>query len=412
MKSRTTSHKVIIADLAPAMQKERDFDLVCFSHLRWDFVFQRPQHLLTRCARERRVFFIEEPVWVDGSMGFDVQNRDDGLRVVTPHLPDGLSSEVATSAVMRELVTRLFEEHDIHDYMFWYYTPMALSFTQHLSPIASVYDCMDELSAFKGADSRLAEFERELFKKVDLVFTGGQSLYEAKQSQHHSVHAMPSSIDRQHFAQARSHLVEPSDQQKIPHPRLGFFGVIDERFDIPLLEALARRKPEWNFVMIGPIVKIDPETLPRHKNIHYLGAKKYDELPAYIAGWDIALLLFARNDSTRFISPTKTPEYLAAGKPVISTSIADVVRPYGELGLVQIADDPKEFIEAAERCLERKGADHEWLHKVDSFLANISWDHTWRRMSTLMDGAVKKSQVKSKSRSAINLNSQTAGATL
>jgi UDP-galactopyranose mutase len=412
MKNGKSSNIIKQATKSPQGQSNgNDFDVVCFSHLRWDFVFQRPQHLLTRCARERRVFFVEEPVWVNESMSLDVQHRGDGLTVVVPRLPEGLSSEVATTAVMKELMTRLFAEQGIENYLFWYYTPLALKFTQHLSPIASIYDCMDELSAFKGADSRLADYERELFKQVDLVFTGGQSLYEAKQNQHHSVYAFPSSIDRKHFAQARNGSLEPADQQLIPHPRLGFFGVIDERFDIALLDALARRKPDWQFVMIGPVVKIDSGSLPRHANIHYLGSKKYDELPAYLSGWDIALLLFARNDSTRFISPTKTPEYLAAGKPVISTSITDVIRPYGELGLVKIADHPDQFIEAAERYLSEPGND-QWMTRVDSYLSTMSWDQTWRQMSTLIEAAIKRRELKQQTRSMINPKPQSVSATV
>jgi UDP-galactopyranose mutase len=247
---------------------------------------------------------------------------------------------------------------------------------------------MDELAAFKGADSELPEFEKQLFQHVDLVFTGGQSLYEAKNNSHPAVHAFPSSIDVAHFGKARTITTDPSDQGDIPHPRLGFFGVIDERFDIDLLDSMARKRPDWHFVMIGPVVKIHPDSLPKHANIHYLGPKKYDKLPAYLAGWDIALLLFARNESTRFISPTKTPEYLAAGKPVISTSIRDVVRPYGELGLVQIADSPDDFIPAAERALAKSENDAEWLGRVDDFLANISWDKTWQQMSDLIDQAI------------------------
>ena len=364
-------------------------DLVCFSHLRWDFVYQRPQHLLSRCARKRRVFFVEEPIFGNCSMRLDVREADPGVHVVVPHLPEGLRSEVAINAVMKEMTRQLFLEYDINDYVFWYYTPMALSFTDHFSPVASVYDCMDELSAFKGAHSRLPLLEKELFRKVDLVFTGGQSLYEAKRNQHPAVHAFPSSIDAAHFGKARKMSSDPEDQAHIPHPRLGFFGVIDERFDIELLDQIASRRPEWNFVMIGPIVKIDPASLPKHSNIHYLGGKKYSELPDYLAGWDIALLLFARNESTRFISPTKTPEYLAAGKPTISTSIRDVVRPYGELKLVEIADTADEFIAAAEKLLTETGKT-EWLNRVDAFLENISWDKTWAEMSDLIDEAIEK----------------------
>jgi UDP-galactopyranose mutase len=367
-------------------------DLVCFSHLRWDFVYQRPQHLLTRCARDRRVFFVEEPMFGTGSMRLDVTERDGGVRVVVPHLPEGLRSEVATTAVLKEMVRRLFLEQGIGEYVFWYYTPMALSFTKHFSPIASIYDCMDELSAFKGAHSRLVDFEQELFRRVDLVFTGGQSLYEAKCDAHPAVHAFPSSIDVSHFGKARTIAVDPQDQAAIPRPRLGFFGVIDERFDIELLDAVARQRPDWQFVMIGPVVKIHPDTLPKHPNIHYLGSKKYLELPGYLAGWDIALLLFARNESTRFISPTKTPEYLAAGKPVISTSIRDVVRPYSDLNLVRIADTPIAFIRAAEDFMAADGNNSEWLNRVDDFLAGISWDKTWGQMSDLISETIETKQ--------------------
>lgn len=364
-------------------------DLICFSHLRWDFVFQRPQHLLTRCAKQRRVFFIEEPVYCNGSMRFDVREAEGGVHVVVPQLPDGLRSEIAINAVMKEMTRQLMIDHDISEYVFWYYTPMALTFTDQFNPIATIYDCMDELSAFKGAHSLLPQLEKKLFRCADLVFTGGQSLYEVKCKQHHSVYAFPSSIDKKHFGKARNAVADPDDQAHIPHPRLGFFGVIDERFDAELLDQVAAKRPDWNFVMIGPVVKIDPAFLPQRSNIFYLGSKKYDELPQYLAGWDIALLLFARNESTRFISPTKTPEYLAAGKPVISTSITDVVRPYGQLKLVEIADHPDEFIQAAEKILSATDRS-EWLARVDAFLEDVSWDKTWAQMSDLIDSVVDK----------------------
>ena len=387
-------------------------DLVCFSHLRWDFVYQRPQHLLSRCARERRVFFVEEPVFGNSSMRLDVREADEGVHVVVPHLPDGLRSEIAINAVMKEMTRQLFLDHDINEYVFWYYTPMALSFTDRFNPLASVYDCMDELSAFKGANSKLPALEKRLFQHVDLVFTGGQSLYEAKLGQHANVYAFPSSIDASHFRKARNAVRDPEDQSHIPHPRLGFFGVIDERFDIELLKQVATKRPDWQFIIIGPVVKIHPDTLPKLSNIHYLGSKKYNELPDYLAGWDIALLLFARNDSTRFISPTKTPEYLAAGKPVISTSIRDVVRPYGELKLVEITDTADEFIAAAEKILSQssRAARSEWLAKVDAFLENISWDKTWAQMSELIDEVIRRRRPARSASLPLNRLSQRAGA--
>jgi UDP-galactopyranose mutase len=360
-------------------------DLVCFSHLRWDWVYQRPQHLLKRCAAERRVFYVEEPVRDNGSVRLDVREKENGLRVVTPILPGGLSSPIAQTAVLSSLLQTFFSEHQIHEYVLWYYTPMALDFTKNLNPLAVIYDCMDELSAFKGAPESLRFQELELLNRADVVFTGGHSLYEAKRNKHPFVHAFPSSIDREHFMQARTPTVDPEDQARIAHPRLGFFGVIDERFDTALIDATAAARPSWQFVMVGPVTKIAPEALPQRPNIHYLGPKTYDELPRYIAGWDVALMPFAINEATRYISPTKTPEYLAAGKPVVSTPIADVIKPYGKLDLVRIARTPEEFIAAIEQSLKPEATSNKWLQRVDQFLADISWDQTWAEMSALID---------------------------
>ncbi|MET0649745.1 MAG: glycosyltransferase family 1 protein [Pyrinomonadaceae bacterium] len=360
-------------------------DLVCLSHLRWDFVYQRPQHLLTRFANARRVFFVEEPLFGDWQPHLDITPRGDGLHVVVPRVPQGLGAEAAET-VQKRLLDQLFEERGIGDHVLWYYTPMALAWTRHLKPLATVYDCMDELSAFRGAPPALREREAELFRRADLVFTGGQSLYEAKRGQHHAVYAFPSSIDAPHFAQARAASGDPEDQAGIPRPRLGFFGVIDERMDIALLDAVAAARPDWHLVLVGPVVKIEESELPRRQNIHYLGGKTYDELPSYIAGWDVALMPFARNESARFISPTKTPEYLAAGKPVVSTSIRDVVRPYGEMGLVRVADTPSEFVVCVEQSLAEDTAAR--MGEVDAFLSQTSWDRTWGRMSELIEDVV------------------------
>jgi glycosyltransferase involved in cell wall biosynthesis len=253
-----------------------------------------------------------------------------------------------------------------------------MPFSRHLDRAVTVYDCMDELSAFAGAPQGLRDAERALMGAADVVFTGGHSLYEAKRSLHPNVHPLPSSVDVAHFARARRVSREPGDQAAIPAPRLGFFGVIDERFDRELIDAVAAARPDWNFVLIGPVVKIDPAMLPRRANIHYLGSKAYRELPDYMAGWKVALLPFARNASTRYISPTKTPEYLAAGLPVVSTSIRDVVRPYGDRGLVRIADTPEAFVVAIDAAMREDAGVR--LEAVDAFLSQASWEMTWTRM--------------------------------
>ncbi|HEV2148090.1 MAG TPA: glycosyltransferase family 1 protein [Longimicrobiaceae bacterium] len=362
-------------------------DLVCLSHLRWDFVYQRPQHLLSRFARERRVFFVEEPLYDTDTPYLAVDSRADGLHVVVPHLVRGRWSEA--EGTQRELLDTLLREHRVSEYLLWYYTPMALPFTDHLEPLATVYDCMDELSAFRGAPPAMLEHEAELLRRADLVFTGGQSLYEAKRDRHPGVHLFPSSIDAAHFARARNGAPDLPAQAALPHPRLGFFGVIDERMDLELLAGVADARPDWQLVMVGPVVKIDAADLPRRPNLHFPGGADYAELPAWIAGWDVALIPFARNESTRFVSPTKTPEYLAAGKPVVSTPIRDVVRPYGDAGLVRIAGTVPEFVAAVEAALEESPeARREWLERVDAFLAGSSWDLTWRGMVERIDEVV------------------------
>ncbi len=361
--------------------KGNNRDVVCLSHLRWNFVFQRPQHLMTRFGRDRRVFFFEEPVF-DAEISELRIARDQNVYVCVPHLPHRLAPGATTSEVKR-LLHDLQASFDIDRPIIWYYTPMALEIARDIPASAIVFDCMDELSAFRGAPPELIRLEAELLNRADLVFTGGQSLYEAKRRRHRRVFAFPSSVDVPHFATARQGTTDPNDQTAIPHPRLGFFGVVDERMDLQLLDAVAAARPDWHLVILGPCVKIDPATLPRRGNIHYLGMKKYEELPAYLSGWDVALLPFAKNESTRFISPTKTPEYLAAGCPVVSTSVRDVVRPYGEQELVSIADTAEDFVAATERWLA--GAPAGWRQRVDRFLSQMSWDCTWSEMSVLID---------------------------
>lgn len=362
-------------------------DLLVLSHLRWDFVYQRPQHLLSRASRTRRVFFWEEALPTPGEPRLEVMQRLPQLWVVRPYLPNELEND-PREEFKAGLVRQFLSDQNVDKFVAWYYTPWALRFTRELTPIVTVYDCMDELSMFKGANPHLRAIELELFRRADVVFTGGPSLFEAKRLQHHSVHLFPSSIDVRHFEQARQSTQEPADQVGIPHPRLGFFGVIDERMDLQLIGEVARLRPDWHLVLVGPMVKIDPEAAPVAPNIHYLGSKPYDLLPQYLAGWDVALMPFARNESTRFISPTKTPEYLAGGRPVVSTSIRDVVRPYGERGLVQIADTPEETIAAVIAALGQTPQKRAtWLSRVDDFLKGNSWDRTWSEMDELIQAA-------------------------
>ncbi len=376
---------------------EEQPSLIVFSHLRWHFVTQRPQHLLSRASLTRAVYFWEEAFVHDaedhsfatpvgGVLEFLSVEESAAVTVIRPHF---LLGEDVVAGQAR-LLDQMIAERAMASFDRWYYTPMAFGFSAHLAahPAAgvTVYDCMDELSAFLGAPAELMERERQLFRAADVVFTGGQSIYEAKRSHHANVHAFPSSIELSHFAQARVAGEDPADQAAIPHPRAGFFGVLDERLDVQLVSEMAQMRPHVHFVYLGPVVKIDPATLPQAANVHYLGGKSYRELPRYLAGWDVALLPFAMNESTRYISPTKTPEYLAAGKRVVSTPIHDVVIAYGKPGLVEIGADANEFVAALDRALS-VGEDAEWSARVARKLAESSWDRTWAAMLGEMNAA-------------------------
>lgn len=364
--------------------------LLCLSHLRWNFVFQRPHHLLTRAAQDYRVVFMEESIAVaDGSdlPRLDLWYTAENVLIARPVLPHGLdlsATEAIQRALLDKLLAQLDAEYNSRLAVLWFYTPMALPFARHLDAATIVYDCMDELSMFRSAPPRLLPLEQQLLDRADLVFTGGRSLYAAKRDRHPSVHLFPSSVDVAHFAPARLGLSEPADQSNIGYPRLGYFGVIDERLDQSLIDGIAKLRPDWQIIMLGPTAKVDPADLPRRPNLHWLGGRPYDTLTNYLSGWDVGLMPFALNEATRFISPTKTPEFLAAGVPVISTAVQDVVHDYGEIGLVDIAADAAGFVAAAERVMARPRTS--WLAQVDKHLATMSWDQTWAAMHALIEG--------------------------
>lgn len=375
--------------------------IVVFSHLRWDFVYQRPQHLLARLASSHRVLFIEEPV-VNQSTHGDWQFHEPlpNLTVCRPltSTPVAASFDEKQMPHLKQEVRRLVEGFGMDDYVLWFYTPMALPLAQELKPLAVIYDCMDELSAFLGAPPILTERESQLFEKADLIFTGGPSLYRAKQRRHPNVHCFPSSVDAKHFAEAAYGMREAEDQAGLQHPRLGFCGVIDERMDAPLLKAVAEAHPEWQIAMVGPVVKIDRATLPHNPNIHYFGQRPYSALPSYLTGWDVCIMPFARNRSTEFISPTKTLEYMSAGKPIVSTPITDVAEPYGDI--VYLGATPEEFIKSCERALAA-GAEERNLRRerMREVLSGTSWEKTASRMDELIGEAVEAKRRKRPARS-------------
>jgi glycosyltransferase involved in cell wall biosynthesis len=378
----------VVSEAEPSAPDPEPTTLICFSHLRWNFVFQRPQHLMSRFARDMNVIFWEEPVDIGTRETAYLQVREahdaTNVRIAVPHLPQGMPEDAREAALMRLLGAHIASFRGA--LVAWYYTPMMLPFSRHIDADVTVFDAMDELSKFKFAPAKLLELEQELIDRANIVFTGGSSLFEAKKDRHDNIHCFPSSVDRVHFLKARARQFDPADQEDLPKPRLGFYGVIDERFDSELLDKAAEMRPDWSFIMVGPVVKISEEDLPKRPNIHYLGSKTYDQLPAYLSGWDVALMPFAMNESTLFISPTKTPEYLAGGKPVVSTPIRDVVRHYGHLEGVKIADNAEDFVAQCEKALALSGQrGGDWLAEADLMLSATSWDTTQARMAGLIE---------------------------
>jgi UDP-galactopyranose mutase len=367
------------------------YSIVVFSHLRWNFVYQRPQHLLSRLAATRPVFFVEEPEFEpSGPPRWERSSPRPNLVVLRPRTPAAAPGFHPDQTPMLEpLISELAQELEGRTIVAWLYTPMALPFAQALTPAIVVYDCMDELSMFLGAPPELLTREAALIEGADVMFTGGPSLFRAKQSRHPNVHCFASSVDAAHFRVRNSAIKEAEDQAGLPHPRLGFYGVIDERLDLRLIDAVAQAHPEWQIVLVGPVVKIDPATLPRRENIHYFGQRTYQDLPRYLAGWDVCLLPFARNDATRFISPTKTLEYMAAELPIVSTPITDVAEPYGDI--VYLGNTPAEFVAACEAALNSGEDEREArAKKMRRVLAGTSWDVTASSMEKLLTAALAK----------------------
>ena len=350
--------------------------IIVFSHLRWNFVYQRPQHLLSRLAKHYQIIFMEEPV-PNGADYIEHLTPATNVEVLRPHVTSTMAGfHDDHLPVLQSYLADFIHERGIDDYLVWFYTPMALPLASGLAPRAIIYDCMDELSAFLHAPRQLIQRENALYQVADLVLAGGPSLYRSKRERHGNVHCFSSSVDAAHFASfAPDDAGDHRAQAGLPHPRLGYCGVIDERIDLNLIAALADAHPEWQLVMVGPVVKIGQDALPRRGNIHWLGQQSYDDLPRFMAGWDVCLLPFALNDATRFISPTKTLEYMAAGKPSVSTRIRDVVEPYGHV--VAIADTAAEFIQACEALLaEPEAHASNRRAQMQGIVAATSWDAT------------------------------------
>lgn len=353
------------------------YDMIVFCHLRWQFVYQRPQHIITRMAKTMKILLIEEPL-------YDAANKNSGIIIAIDSMLHVLQPNVEDIESIAAIIPDYVRNKNIP--IGWFYSASFAPLLLRLTFETVVYDCMDELTLFKGAPANLIKQEKYLIAYADIIFTGGKSLYESKKGLHNNVYCFPSSVDEAHFSQALNGIAIPDDIAHIQSPIVGYFGVIDERIDLQLLHRTALKLPNVSFVMIGPLAKIKETDLPKESNIHYLGMKSYDELPHYLKAFDIAMMPFALNDATKYISPTKTLEYMAARKPIISTKIMDVVRDYsGCVNLIETADEFCETIILLLGYTDHLSIVMEY-HKV---LRKTSWDATADTMKSLMQAVAK-----------------------
>jgi glycosyltransferase involved in cell wall biosynthesis len=387
----------------------KPFGILAFSHLRWDFVWQRPQQFLSRFAETNPVLFIEEPKFdlEDGhEPKLEIVHSGEGVTVGIPHLAQGTQPKEA-GVILVSLVTEAMktvnDEGHFDEPLHWYYSPMMVEWSLGQFPAKGiVYDCMDELSQFRFAPPELIENERQLMDNADIVFTGGYELYEKKRQQHPNAHCFGCGVEYEHFAQAQdANGPIPDDMKEIKKPIIGWFGVIDERVDYDLIREAAAKRPDYSFVLVGPVVKVDPESLPKAPNIHWLGGREYKDLPNYCRAFDICMMCFAINEATEFINPTKALEYLATGKPVISTAVRDVLRQYSDL--VDIVRTPGEFVEAIDRLVKDPTRDR--IQKGIEKAQASSWEGTVSQMRDLIQEAIESDSSREK---AVTVNQVTA----
>jgi glycosyltransferase involved in cell wall biosynthesis len=371
-----------------------DFPFIVHSHLRWDFVWQRPQQILSRMAATRPVLFVEEPILLDDVRGerLAITQPVPNVYRAVPRLPAYLRESydraiVTTRALVQEAVGKRGPlAGKFSGAVQWFYTPMpAPAMLGAFNERGVVYDCMDELAQFRFAPTDLAERERLLLANADVVFTGGHKLYTSKSRYHDNVHFFGCGVDAAHFAAARApETAVPADVASLPRPVFGYFGVIDERLDYELIARLAESNPSASVVMIGPVAKVDPGDLPRAANVHWLGQRDYGQLPAYVKAFDVCLMPFALNEATEYINPTKTLEYMAAGKPIVSTPVADVVHNFTPV--VRVVRGGDEFVTAATELAAARDA--ATIARGIETARNASWESLVARMRALISDAV------------------------
>ena len=366
---------------------ERAYSIVVFSHLRWSFVWQRPQQFLSRFAETHPVLFVEIAEFDAPETRLELTSPMANVTVLNLHLPASMENTPAVTEAIRQAVRDGMASLGIERPLLWFYNPMDAGWALgQFGERGVVYDCMDELAQFRGAPPELIEREATLVAAADVVFTGGYELWLKKSKQHANTHFFGCAVEYTHFGQAQAEGPIPDDLAAIAHPRVGWFGVVDERVDYDLLREAAARRPDLQFVVVGPPVKVDPKDFPQAPNLHWLGGRDYKDLPAYCRGFDVCMMCFALNEATEFINPTKALEYLATGRPVVSTAVRDVVRQYEDT--VAIAGSTEEFLATIDGALAGRQA--EMVEKGIEKARGASWENTVGEMQRIIDEAIDR----------------------
>ncbi len=362
-------------------------DLIVFSLERWGSSFSRTSQIMSRFASHRKVYFIETPVLgVSKNPLYLLRETRDDVMVIEPYLPEETSVFEQKQALI-EIVNKLIDDENIKNFTIWTDTPKSIPFFRHLEPKALIYDCLQDYSVTNP------ELEKELFNRADLVFTSGLSLYAAKRSMHPNIHHNPDCVDYRHFYQARYLNDEMEDLENIPHPRIGFAGTIDEKIDFHLIENLATLRPDWHFVLAGNIVGLDPATLPKKENIHYIPHKGYSKLPLFLAGCDCTFVPYKVNEENKFLNPSFIAESLIAARPVVATPLHDVVTVYDGQNLISLVEFPLDFINKLDYAMAMEKDSKSWLTLVDENFKGMSWNKCWVRLEAL-ESDVYSAQVK------------------
>ena len=352
---------------------------------------------MRRLARDRQVFFVEEPRVTKGEPFTVVRRVEPNLHVVSLRVPAHLSARALENA-QRRCVASLTpkDEHPL----LWIYSPAASRAARDLEPSLVVYDCVADHASRAGATATMKENERSLLASADLVLTAGTALFEAKRAHNVSTYPLPSSVDVAHFARARSPRNEDragllSGLRAIPGPRVGFLGSIDDRVDLDLVDRLAEARPGLHIVLCGALSGVTRWTLPDRPNVHYVGAQDYDDLPEHVASWDAAIFPFRGDVATRRSEPSGLLACLAAGKPIVSTPL-DELGPYVAQDLVTVAH-PAQFAAAVDAALRqaRSPAVMNGRRRArEQLLARTSWDRTCSAMFRLVDEAAMARKVR------------------